>query len=95
MTSTQELSAGPATGAESAVYPMPAPADDARFTVGLTIDVGKVLAAHGYPPIRSGADYVRLQSALFDFLYTLTPAASPLLSPLADPGTNTVTEDRS
>jgi hypothetical protein len=92
---TQELSAGSATPTEPVLYPMPAPGDDARFTFGLAIDVAKVLAEHGYPPIRSGADFVRLQSALFGFLYTLTPAASPLLSPLADPGTTTVTEDRS
>ncbi|WP_433793064.1 hypothetical protein [Actinoplanes sp. CA-252034] len=91
---TQELSAGPATWTEPAVYPMPAPANDTRFTFGLTTDVGKVLAAHGYPPIRSGADYVRLQSTLFGFLYTFTPAASSQLSPLADPGTTDATEDR-
>ncbi|GIE79059.1 hypothetical protein Aph02nite_50090 [Actinoplanes philippinensis] len=82
---SHDLSTG--TAAEPAVYPMPAPGDDARFTVGLTIDVGKVLTEHGYPPIRSGADYVRLQSALFDFLYTLTPAGSTQLIPVADPGT--------
>ncbi|GAA1586843.1 hypothetical protein [Actinoplanes couchii] len=91
---TQDLITGPATRTESAVYPMPAPDDDARFTLGLTLDIGKVLAAHGYPPIRSGTDHVRLQSALFGFLYTLTPAASPLLYPLADPGTSDATEDR-
>jgi hypothetical protein len=78
------------------VYPMPAPADDARFTVGLTLNVGKVLAKHGFPPIESAADYVRLQQALFEFLYTLPstgPAASSLPTPLADPGTPARGED--
>lgn len=50
-------------------YPMPAPADDARFTRGLALDVAKVLDRHGYPPITSGADFVALQEALFAFLY--------------------------
>lgn len=81
---------------ESPMYPMPAPADDARFTFGLTSDVGKVLAEHGYPPIRTGADLIGLQQALFGFLYTLAPtgpAASPLPSTLADPGTPVRGED--
>jgi hypothetical protein len=71
---------------------MPAPGHDSRFTAGLTIDVGKVLAEHGYPPIRTGPDYVRLQQALFGFLYTLAPAdpaASSLPTAHADPGTAT------
>ncbi|HEX8627935.1 MAG TPA: hypothetical protein VF755_07175 [Catenuloplanes sp.] len=72
------------------VYPMPAPDDDARFTFGLTLDIGEVLAEHGYPPIKSGADYVRLRQAVFGFLYAPAPpgpAASSLPNTLADPGT--------
>jgi hypothetical protein len=51
------------------MYPLPQPADDPRFTFGLIYDVGKVLAAHGYPPVSSGGDHVRLQQALFGFIY--------------------------
>jgi hypothetical protein len=50
-------------------YPLPQPADDPRFTFGLTSDVAKVLAEHGYPPITDGADFVRLQMALFGFVF--------------------------
>ena len=84
-----------ATTAEagSAVYPIPAPENDSRFTFGLISDIGTVLAEHGYPPIRTGTDFVRLQQALFGFLYTLTPAAladagaSPQPATPACPGT--------
>ena len=51
------------------VYPMPAPEDDPRFTIGLVLDVAKVLEQHGYPPVRAGLDIVDLQQALFRFLY--------------------------
>ncbi|MEV7178266.1 hypothetical protein [Kitasatospora sp. NPDC093679] len=60
-------SAGPAP----AVYPLPAPDDDSRFSLGLVLDLAAVLAEHGYPPITSGADLLNLQQALFGFLYTL------------------------
>jgi hypothetical protein len=50
-------------------YPLPRPADDPNFNFGLFTDVAKVLAEHGYPPITSGGDIVRLQQALFGFLY--------------------------
>lgn len=53
-------------------YPLPRPADDARFTFGLIYEVGKLLAEHGYPPIADGADHVRLQQALFGFIYADT-----------------------
>jgi hypothetical protein len=44
------------------------PDDDARFTLGLTLDVVDVLEDHGYP--RPDAErLVDLQTALFDFLY--------------------------
>lgn len=47
----------------------PKPADDSRFTRGLTLDVAKVLQEHGYPEITSGRDFLDLQQALFGFLY--------------------------
>ncbi|MEV0453828.1 hypothetical protein [Catellatospora methionotrophica] len=52
-------------------YPLPRPerGDDPRFTLGLAYDVGKVLSAHGYPPIATGADHVRLSQALFTMIY--------------------------
>lgn len=50
-------------------YPLLRPEDDARFTLGLTIDVADVLAKHGYPKIESGADLVELRGVLFGFLY--------------------------
>ena len=52
-------------------YPLPRPesGDDPRFTLGLAYDVGKVLAAHGYPPITTGTDHVRLSQALFTMIY--------------------------
>lgn len=50
-------------------YPLPRPTEDPRFTQGLSIDVAKVLAQHGYPQITEGMDLLRLQGALFGFLY--------------------------
>jgi hypothetical protein len=58
-------------------YPLPAPADDPRFTFGLILDVGAVLADHGYPPLRAGADLVRFQQALFTTIYQPTHQESP------------------
>ena len=49
-------------------YPLPKIDDDPRFTVGLTLDVVKVLEEHGYPRPEA-VDYVDLQQALFRFLY--------------------------
>lgn len=57
------------------VYPLTAPADDARFTFGLINDVAEVLAAHGYPPITSGLDFIHLRQVLFGFLYQPAPSA--------------------
>lgn len=48
-------------------YPLRAPEDDPRFTIGLTIDIADVLTRQGYPPM-SGADLVKLKQALFGFL---------------------------
>lgn len=51
-------------------YPIsPRPDDDPRFTIGLTVDVIKVLEEHGYPPVKNGLDIVDLQQALYRFLY--------------------------
>ncbi|HEX2290558.1 MAG TPA: hypothetical protein VHH53_10295 [Pseudonocardiaceae bacterium] len=50
-------------------YPLPRPATDARFTVGLTLDVAAVLTRHGYPPLTCGGDLLRLQQALFTLIY--------------------------
>lgn len=59
------------------LYPLPRPEDDVdglsgtdrRFNAGLIIDVGRVLAEHGFPAITSGTDNVRLSQALFVFIY--------------------------
>ncbi len=61
-------------------FPIPRPADDKRFTLGLTLDLAAVLARHGYPSIITSAeDLTNLQLALFRFLYAApaVPAASP------------------
>jgi hypothetical protein len=60
---------------EQPAYPIPRPTvGDARFTNGLTFDIAEVLARHGYPPLRTGADLVHLQQALFTLIYQ--PATS-------------------
>lgn len=52
------------------VYPIrPRPDDDPRFTIGLALDVAKVLADHDYAPVTNGRDFLELQQALFGFLY--------------------------
>ncbi|MFF7308110.1 hypothetical protein [Streptomyces sp. NPDC008137] len=52
-------------------YPIrPQPDDDPRFTLGLAFDVKKVLEQHGYPEITNGLDFIDLQQALYQFLYT-------------------------
>ncbi|MEY9909746.1 hypothetical protein ABIA35_005989 [Catenulispora sp. MAP12-49] len=52
-------------------YPLPRPESDGdpRFSFGLMYDVGKVLEAHGFPPVRNGSDHVDLMTALFGFVY--------------------------
>ncbi|MBF9129315.1 hypothetical protein I0C86_10075 [Plantactinospora sp. S1510] len=60
--------------------PVPAPAEDSRFTFGLVMDVADVLAAHGYPAMTGdkydgqGPDLLGLQMALYRLIYTTTPA---------------------
>jgi hypothetical protein len=60
---------------KTAIYPIPRPehGHDSRFTVGLALDVAAVLAGHGYPPITTGADLLRLQLALFNLIYQEKP----------------------
>lgn len=53
----------------ASAYPLPRTEEDSRFTFGMIREVAEVLVARGYPPLDSGADHVRLQQALFDFLY--------------------------
>jgi hypothetical protein len=54
----------------SRTFPIaPRPAEDRRFTLGLVIDVARVLADHGYPQVTSGPDLVALQQSLYRFLY--------------------------
>jgi len=54
-----------------AAYPISRPDTgiDGRFTVGLALDVAAVLARHGYPPVTTSADLLRLQQALFTLIY--------------------------
>ena len=59
-------------GTDSPAYPIRRPEhglDDARFTIGLALDVADVLARHGYPPLTDGTDLLRLQTALFTLIY--------------------------
>jgi hypothetical protein len=67
------------------VYPLPRPddPDNTPFTMGLTFDVANVLAEHGYPTL-DGPDLVRLQQALFGFLYGpgTDPAAAAAETPV-------------
>jgi hypothetical protein len=60
-----------AGAASTAAYPVPRPSrgGDARFTYGLALDVGAILARYGYPEVRVGADLVRVQQALFGLIY--------------------------
>lgn len=44
------------------------PAGDPRFTLGLTLDVARVLEQHGYEPC-NGGQFVELQQHLFHFLH--------------------------
>ena len=46
----------------------PAPGYDPKFTFWLPTHVGKVLEAHGYPPV-SGREHVELSVLLLTFIY--------------------------
>ncbi|MCM4085204.1 hypothetical protein [Paractinoplanes hotanensis] len=53
-------------------YPLERPGpdrDDARFTIGLLLEVAAVLQQHGYPPLVAAADLTRLHRALFTTIY--------------------------
>ncbi|MGI5236458.1 hypothetical protein [Dactylosporangium sp. CA-139066] len=51
-------------------YPItPQPDAGPRFTYGLLLAVGRVLAEHGFPEVTDGGDLVALQQALYDFVY--------------------------
>lgn len=56
-------------------YPLPRPkhGDDARFSLGLALDIAAIPARHGYPPVATGRDVLRLHQALFAFIYQETP----------------------
>jgi hypothetical protein len=56
-------------------YPLCRPDNggDCRFSVGLALDVADVLHRHGYPPLTTGADLLRLQLALFSAIYQEQP----------------------
>jgi hypothetical protein len=56
-------------------YPISRPdgTADGRFTLGLALDVAAVLARHGFPPITTGADLLRVQQALFTLIYQEKP----------------------
>ena len=47
----------------------PPPRGHSRFTIGLMLDVAKVLADHGYPPFTAPAEFVELQQHLFHLLH--------------------------
>ena len=59
------------TTAPAPAYPIarPATGDDARFCLGLALDVAKVLHRYGYPAVLTGADLARLQQSLFTLIY--------------------------
>jgi hypothetical protein len=56
-------------------YPLRRPhnGNDSRFTIGLACDVADVLHRHGYPPLTTSADLLRLQLALFAAIYQEHP----------------------
>ena len=67
------------SGADRPAYPIRRPDRDAddgtdsRFSIGLSLDVAAVLTRHGFPPITTGADLVRVQQALFALIYQEKP----------------------
>lgn len=61
----------PTTAPTAPAYPVPRPenGDDARFCLGLALDIAQVLTRYGYPPISTGADLRHWQQALFSTIY--------------------------
>jgi hypothetical protein len=45
------------------------PDGDPPFTIGLAVDVTKVIADHGYPPLAEGRDLLELEEHLFHLLH--------------------------
>jgi hypothetical protein len=50
-------------------YPIQRPGEDPRFTMGLLLDVARLLKDRGFPELKEGGDLVALQEALFGFIY--------------------------
>ncbi|WP_214365607.1 hypothetical protein [Pseudonocardia sp. H11422] len=50
------------------VYPLPAPGEDPRFTIGLHLDVARLLVQHGYPE-PGPLDLADIGQALYRLLY--------------------------
>lgn len=66
----QDAASDAAAQAAVRQYPIrPRPSEDPRFTLGLALDVARVLREHGYPEVTSGRDFLELRQALFGFLY--------------------------
>lgn len=66
-------------GAGGRKYPLPRTESDPRFTIGLVLDVAKLLKQHGFPELTAAnaddvRDYTELQQALFNFIYAKEPA---------------------
>lgn len=55
-------------------YPIDRRADDIRLSPALIDDVARVLVDHGYPPVVATDDVLRLQEALFSFVYRPRPS---------------------
>ncbi|MER6575796.1 hypothetical protein [Nonomuraea sp. NPDC001023] len=49
-------------------YPLPGGEGDPRFTIGVTIDIARILEGAGYPEL-TGVDQYALMGHLFRFLY--------------------------
>jgi hypothetical protein len=65
----RRIEAAPAGPGQS--YPLARPrGGDARFTIGLALDVAAVLTRHGYPALTGGADLQHWQHILFTGIYT-------------------------
>jgi hypothetical protein len=68
---TRQADRPPQVAGPAPAYPLVLPAGgDRRFTVGLALDVAKVLAEHGYPALAGGGDLTHWQQTLFAGLYT-------------------------
>lgn len=57
-----------AAATPAGAYPLPAPADDPRFTHGLFRDIAETLQQHGFPR-PTGSDWTNLMVTLHQFIY--------------------------